>query len=144
MAKAFCCDEDAYALLDLKRHYPHKDAKELVEIAKEVLPTGAAYAAASLRTMGNCGYLTNIPVSAVTRAVQIDWSANPELAHGALEPVISPQNYKLFGGAYRRLTRWLFDEPLSEPVPEEGPLSFLLRLPSSRHGICSLRMPLRQ
>lgn len=131
---ALCCDEDAYALLDLKRQHADKDVPALVEMAKQSLPSGITYAAASLCLMGNCGYQQAIPLSAVRRVVQIDWAANLELAHTALEPVISPQNYRFFGTAYRRLTQWLFDTVVADPE-EADFFSETQPLPSSRAGL---------
>lgn len=129
-----CCDEDAYALLDLKRQHADKDVHALVEMAKQALPSGIAYAAASLQLMGNCGYQQAIPLSAIRRVVQIDWAANVELAHTALEPVISPQNYRFCGKAYQRLTQWLFDASVT--APEEADFfSETQPLPSSRAGL---------
>ncbi|NIE63173.1 hypothetical protein [Burkholderia sp. Ax-1719] len=136
-ADILCCDEDAYALLDLKNLYPEKSVYELAAMAKEALPTGPEVAAASLQLMGNCGYLADIPLSAVTRVVQIEWQANPELAHAALEPVISPQNYRLFGPAYRKLTRWLFEEVI-EGLTETELWSQMQPLPSRRDGLTLL------
>jgi hypothetical protein len=129
-----CCDEDAYALLDLKHKHAGRHLAELVEQAKLELPTGLEYAKASLELMGNCAYLGSIPLSAVTRAVSIDWDANPELAHTALEPVISPQNFRFLGDFYIRLTHWLFDAPAEEPTKHDF-FGFGSRLPRSREGL---------
>jgi hypothetical protein len=129
-----CCDEDAYALLDLKMRHSGRHLNALVELAKKALPTGLEYARASLELMGNCGYLGNIPLSAVTRAVSIDWGANPELACTALEPVIAPQNYRFFGDFYIRLTHWLFDASGEEPAKDDF-FGFGPQLPRSREGL---------
>lgn len=136
--ESLCCDEDAYALLDLKRQHADKDAHALAAMAKQALPTGVEYAAASLKVIGNCGYQQNIPLSAICRAVRIDWSANLELARAALEPVISPQNYRFFSDSYRQLTQWLFDASV---VGGED-ADFFGRsqpLPSTRQGLSLLR-----
>ena len=127
-----CCDEDAYALIDLKQANPTKTPRELVELAKKTLPVGIEYAVGSLRLMGNCGHVAKIPLNAITRVVSIDWSANAQLAHTALEPVITPINYELMGSYYRKLTQWLFGEDSTEP---DDPLAVGMRLPGSRDGL---------
>lgn len=132
-----CCDEDAYALLDLKRANPGKSVNELAQSAKEALPVGLEYAAASLQVMGNCGYYGTIPLEAVTRAVAVDWSTNPQLAHAALEPVISPQAYRFMGAYYRRLAEWLFSPSVTAAV-DNDPWTMGMQLPQSSEGVRSV------
>ena len=136
-APQLCCDEDAYALLDLKRANPGKSVEELVQRAKETLPVGAEYAAASLQVMGNCGYHATIPLAAVTRAVAINWSLNPQLTLAALDAVISPQAYRFVGSYYRQLTQWLFSP--SCPIPSASdPLTLGMQLPTTSAGVSSV------
>ncbi|WP_150126496.1 hypothetical protein [Burkholderia cenocepacia] len=133
-APQLCCDEDAYALLDLKRAHPGKSVEELVQHAKDTLPVGATYAAASLQAIGNCGYLAAIPLGAVTCAVAINWRLNPQLTLASLDAVVSPQAYRFVGSYYRQLTQWLFD-PSSALQVESDPLTLGMKFPETSAGV---------
>lgn len=64
---------------------------------------------ASVRAMGTCAHLGDIPATAVTRVALIEPQRQPELCLLALDPLITVANYQLVGARYRALVQrvWL-------------------------------------
>lgn len=71
----------------------------------------------SIEMLGTCGYMGEIPTSAITRVVAYDPRSNPSMTLAALDPCISIMNYQLCGEKYRALTRWFAGYPVG---PEEA------------------------
>jgi len=130
-------DEDALALAGRKDANSPRKATERAARAKQIMPMGFEAALESLRVMGTCAYLGIIPMTAVRRVLRIDWKQSKMLRHQALEPVISPMNYKLFGAGYEKLTHWAFGDP---PTPDV-PIRFDVVTPSNRDGLQVLPLP---
>lgn len=75
---------------------------------------------ASLEAIGNCCYLSTIPLSAITKVAIIDKiNDHLDLLMTAMDPSISLMNYRFIGRKYRGLTKWLFDYPLGDDAPVE-------------------------
>lgn len=104
--------------------------------------TGADQWKASLRLMGNCTYLSDIPVHAIKRAAYICPERACQTCIVAMGANITLPNYRFCGPKYRAVTQWIFnDEPDDKPVfygeiPDFGACwSFMLPPESERAGI---------
>lgn len=104
-------DEDSYALTSVEGH-------EWVQ--RLALPARVAYwrenlnrtdAAESLRVLGNCAYLGCIPAAAIRGVRLLSAGEVARLVLGVSDPVISPMNFKLAGGANQRFCAWLMGRP---------------------------------
>lgn len=71
---------------------------------------------ASLRSLGTCCALGEVPAEAITRVSIFNPATNPTAAFMALDPTISMLNYTLMGPKYRMLNRWFagYDVDLTE------------------------------
>ncbi len=130
-------DEDALALTGPRDSGPPRKVTQRLAKAKQAMPTGIKAALESLRVMGTCAYLGTIPLTAVQRVLRIDWEQNSTLRHLALEPVICPANYKLFGAGYEKLTRWAF----GDFSPAGSGNRFDVVVPDNRDGLQMLPRP---
>lgn len=66
----------------------------------------------SVAGLGNCAYQGEIPVEAITRVAYFDSTKNFSMAVKALDPTITLLNYRIVGGTYRALLKWLFGDPV--------------------------------
>lgn len=72
----------------------------------------------SLQTLGNCTHEGPIPVSAITRIIEIDYDAMARMVVRGMDPQISVLNYRFMGGYYRAHTAWLAGR---DPDPADMP-----------------------
>jgi hypothetical protein len=66
----------------------------------------------SVKHLGNCCYLGEIPPEAITRASVFDYKKNALVASELLEPTITIANFKFCSERYLALTRWLMGEDI--------------------------------
>jgi hypothetical protein len=81
--------------------------------------TGLGQWDGSLKLMGNCCHLGPIPREALTRVAIIDPRKAQNVTWRAMDPSITPINYRLCGKNYRGLTKWVFGDDLGEDAPVE-------------------------
>lgn len=60
----------------------------------------------SVRGLGNCCHMGDIPPEAISRVVIFDPKKNKDIAH-MVDPCISLMNYHICGEKYREITKWL-------------------------------------
>lgn len=68
----------------------------------------------SLKTLGNCAYLSSIPVAALTRVAVIDVKKETQLVWAMLDVTVSLENHFLLGGRNINAHLGLFGDPLVE------------------------------
>lgn len=75
----------------------------------------------SMQVMGTCAHWGPIPLSAVTRIAWYGEEEDLDLAVkiAALDPSITPINYRLVGEKYKLMVQWLFDGPDALPPAME-------------------------
>lgn len=110
-------DEDSYALATVTGHEWVQDLplEERVAFWRENLEDTDP--AESLRVLGNCAYLGAIPSTAVRGVRLLQKREVALLTLGVCDPVISPGNFKFYGGTYQRFSAWLVNR--AEPADEE-------------------------
>lgn len=142
--------------LDAESLYPDEDfiAQGLAYQAKKPLSSIHNYvranlegfkhhAADSVEGLGNVAHCGPIPASAITRYCVIDPKLQSDLVWIALDPCISPLNYKFCGEKYRSIIAWLFGDRedfdvgvtghIMDQLPEYS--AHLRQLWGSREGI---------
>ncbi len=72
----------------------------------------------SLKAMGTCAYHGSINPMAISRIALVDGSLQTALKWGALDASISLANYQIVGKKYKAMTKWIFDENLTDPREE--------------------------
>jgi hypothetical protein len=88
--------------------------------------------ALSLKHLGNCCYMSRIPLEAITRVAFISRNCD-KLVWSALDPSIVIANYTYCGHKYRNMLKWIFEEPLE--TTNSLHKSFDFEPPSSREGV---------
>lgn len=73
----------------------------------------------SLKAMGTCTYMGDIPVEAITRVAWLDFSDMQHIAIWAMDAQISLMNFRLCKSKHKALVSWIFDEELAD---EEKPV----------------------
>ena len=68
------------------------------------------YVQASLDGLGNASHQGVIPPSAISRYVLIDMKKQRDTVLVAIDPVISPLNYRFCGEKYRSINSWFFGD----------------------------------
>lgn len=81
--------------------------------------TGNSQWEASIKTIGNCCYLSSVPMAAITRIAIINVAQAPIYCMNCMDPTITIMNYQILGNKYRGLTKWLFGDDLGIDSPKE-------------------------
>lgn len=107
----FFGDEDTYALSQVEG----MEFLQALPIEKKVefwrKNIAMTEALTSLRVMGNATYKGVIPASAVKRVRLLTEGEALTMTLRISDPVVSPQNFKLLGGAAQRFHKWLLGQP---------------------------------
>jgi hypothetical protein len=83
----------------------------------------------SVKHLGTCCYLGEIPSEAITRASVFDYKKNPLVATELLEPTITIANFRFCAERYHALTKWLMGEDIDPDALLIVPKSALKNLP---------------
>lgn len=89
----------------------------------------------SLELMGTCCYYGDIPPSAITRSVKMPYKHPLSMAS---DPVICIDNYRIMGGYYRNLVRYVFGDDVEEENTPSSYASRLRELANRREGLTTV------
>lgn len=91
---------------DMKKRTRHYRTK--------VAPFNPQDAAISLREMGTASYYGEIPWSAVTRYVIIDWpKTDLEIRVRCMDSQVSIENHRILQDRHKAFTKWFFNDPVT-------------------------------
>jgi hypothetical protein len=110
-----------------------QDIRKSTYALRDQLPELKSLWGASLRGLGTCAHLGDIPRESIKRISLVDMAKAPTLAMMMIDPTITIMNKKIYGAMYQALTRWASGLPVTgEEIINSNPF-FLLNETTSKY-----------